>query len=367
MRVEKCSGLILVAVVFAVLLMPCTSWAATVVKNCPPEPTSITISSGIEYAGSNCVLLTPGDIDSFVFSANAGDTYSIIVAFQGGENGTCMKLYDPNGNEIFPSSTNPNNCTGDGDLGVSQALTVTGSYKIILSMENNGSGGDYALSLERVNPIPPDAQELTLAKAVDASFAPANEQMTYTFNGSTTGTYQVSVNFAGGENGTCLYLYYPGSATPQPAPDQGCTGDGVLQFTFTPPKNGTYMLLLTGENDGPGGDYSVEVSCYLGTCQPPPPPTACADALSYNATTGTLTMNFTIATPIAVTWNAWLVSGNTIQSLWSVPEPIIDTKTAVTKTQSNVAKAGNVGVLSTFTTSAKGITCSSWVIVNTGQ
>jgi len=60
MRVQKRFGLMLAAVVFAVMLMPSMSWASTV-KNCPQEPTSTTIASGIDNAGTNCVLHTPGD------------------------------------------------------------------------------------------------------------------------------------------------------------------------------------------------------------------------------------------------------------------------------------------------------------------
>jgi hypothetical protein len=371
MRVQKRFGLMLAAVVFAVTLMPSMSWASTV-KNCPQEPTSTTIASGIDYAGTNCVLHTPGDIDSFVFGANNRDTYQIIVAYQGGFNGTCMKLFDPNGKLIFPNSSNPNNCTGNVDLVVSQALTVTGNYTINLSTEGNGSGGDYALSLERINPLPPDAQQLTLRKAVNGTFAPANQQITYTFFGSTTGTYQVSVNYTGGFNGTCVYLYYPGSAMARPAPDQGCTGNGVFQFTFQPPTNGTYMVLLTGEGDGSGGDYSIEVSCFLGTCSSPP--CTLIDAASYNATTSTLTMKFTIGNNLGepAIWNAWLTyadpqgtSLDTMQPLFSVSQPITNPPKVITKTF-GLPKEGTVGILSTLSTTKNGIACSSWVQVTTG-
>lgn len=97
-----------------------------------------------------------------------------------------------------------------------------------------------------------------------------------------------------------------------------------------------------------------------------PPPCALTDAPSYNATTGTLTMNFTLATPVAATWNGWLTSQNAMQQLWSQSQPITDPAVKVTKTQANVAKSGKVGVLSTLTTPTAGITCSSWVQINTG-
>ena len=93
---------------------------------------------------------------------------------------------------------------------------------------------------------------------------------------------------------------------------------------FNPPKNDTYMLLLTGQGDGPGSDYSIEVSCYLGTCPVPnQTTTACADALSYDSTTNTLTMDFTIGTPIAVTWDVWLVSANTASFLWKPDSSLV--------------------------------------------
>jgi len=366
MRVQSRSGLILAAMVMAVVLTPRISSAT--VQNCPQEPTSTTIVSGEDYAGSDCVLYTPGDVDAFVFSANSGDTWQIILAYQGGYPGTCLDLYDPNGKLIFPSG-NSNNCTGNGDLVVPQTLSVTGKYTINLSMQGDSTDGEYALSLERINPFPADAQQLTLANVVNGTLAPANQQTPYTFYGYTTGTYLVSVSYTGGYNGTCAYLYYPGSSTAQPPPDQGCTGNGVFQFTFQPPSNGYYMVLLTGENDGSGGDYSIEVSCYLGTCKQPPPTCTLKDALTYSSSTDTLTMSFTVENSYAVTWNAWLTYQKTLISIPGFPisQPITNQPVTIPKTYTGLPAEGIVGVLSTFTTSTGGITCSSWQQVNTGR
>jgi hypothetical protein len=259
MRVSINFALPLAALLFGLLLVPQAALAQAHIANCPKEPvTGTPIASGDVYAGSQCELYAPGDVDSFVFNADAGDTWQIIVGYQGGY-GTCMALHDPNGKEIFP-----NTCTGTGQVFDSQTLTVTGQYTINLSMEGNGTSAEYALSLERINPFPADAQSIALKQVVDGSLSSPTEQQTHTFYGATTGTYQVSVSYTGGY-GTCIYLYYPGSATPQPSPDQGCTGTGIVQFTFTPPRNSTYMVLLFTEGDGTGS-YSLEVSCYLGTC-----------------------------------------------------------------------------------------------------
>lgn len=274
MRAPIKSALPLAALLF--MLLPGTVWAITT-SNCPKEPVQNTsISSGEVYAGSQCELYTAGDVDSFVFNANNGDTWQIILSFQGG-NGTCMTLYDPNGKEIFPNSSNPNSCTNNGQVFDSQTLTVTGQYTIVLEMQGNGTSAEYTLSLERINAVAPDSQPIVLSQAVNGTLSPPGAQQEYTFNGLTTGTYQVTVSFTGG-NGTCVYLYDPDAATPQPTPDQGCTNNGIVQFTYVPPQNGTYMLLLLTQGDGTG-TYSLEVVCLLGNC----------NSTTQEATTTTLT------------------------------------------------------------------------------
>ena len=69
--------------------------------------------------------------------------------------------------------------------------------------------------------------------------------------------------------------------------------------------------------------------------------------------------------PSAATWNAWLVSGNTTQLLWTQSQPITEPQITVTKT-TNVPASRTVGVLSTLTSASRGIACSSWNLVNTG-
>jgi len=94
-------------------------------------------------------------------------------------------------------------------------------------------------------------------------------------------------------------------------------------------------------------------------------PCTLKDTVKYNATSSTLTMNFTVGNTSAATWSAWLTDQNTITELFSVPQPITTPPMAITKTAS-LTKEGKVGVLSTLTTPTQGIICSSFVTVNTG-
>lgn len=89
------------------------------------------------------------------------------------------------------------------------------------------------------------------------------------------------------------------------------------------------------------------------------------DVLTYNATSGTLTMKFTLGTPVAATWNGWITVGNDIQQLWSQSQASTGLPISEIKTDT-LAKSGEVGVLSTLTVASTGITCSSWQTVATG-
>jgi len=243
------------------LLAPQAALAQAHVANCPTEPQqNYPIASGDTFTGSNCILSTPGDVDSFVFSANAGDTYQIALGYQGGATNVCLTLYDPNSSPIIPQT-----CTSANGIVEEKTLVTTGKYLIVITEPTGGgqSVDAYALSLERINPFPPDAQAITFSKVVTGLIVPT-EQNAFTFNGFTTGTYQVSITYTGGAVNTCIYLYYPGTTSPNSL--SGCTTANTFLFLFKPPKDDPYMLLINAEGNDGTVSYNFEVSCYLGTC-----------------------------------------------------------------------------------------------------
>jgi hypothetical protein len=105
-----------------------------------------------------------------------------------------------------------------------------------------------------------------------------------------------------------------------------------------------------------------------------PKPCTLSDTLSYNATTDVLTMKFTVGNNLGTAhWSAWLTYADpqgadvdTIQNLFSVSQPVTNPAKAITKTVTALPKEGIVGVLSTLSTTAHGIACSSWVQISTG-
>jgi len=364
MRTAQNLSLSLAALLFAIVVSPSTGWAHTS-ANCPAEPAQAGIVSGETYFGSNCVLSTASDLDIFTFSASAGDTWKIVAgsANAGAGFNICLSLNDPNGHTVASGcSAAPISHSAT----LINKLTIAGTYTIVVTETANGIM-NYGVCLERISPPPTDGTALVLGKTITSQITPISAQGAYTFYGTTTGTYEVSATMTSGgapEN-LCFSVYQPGGTAVIPG---ACTATPIaftVQEKFTPAANGTYVVIVYASDNSYTLNYNFSVACVAGVCGSPPVTCSLKDTLTYNATTGILTMNFTLGTPVAVTWNGWLTSQNTMQQLWSQSLPITEPAVPMTQTQA-VPKSGKVGVLSTLTAPTKGITCSSWTLVNTG-
>lgn len=252
-----------------------------------------------------------------------------------------------------------------------QTLTTTGTYTMAITERSTGTQ-NYAVSLERLYPVPPNAQPVNLGKVYAGDIAWITDSNAFTFAGVANDEFEVSATLpSGATQPLCMAVYFPDATLAE----SWCTGT-TLQFDVKPPTNGTELVLITADgNDATVPSYSLEVSCLVGAnnCLPPPPPTypTCTlkDTATYSATTSTLTMAFTVGNKAATTWNAWLTDQNTMISLFSVAQPITSppgAPVAITKTYSSLSKEGKVGVLSTLTTPTGGIICSNWEQVSTG-
>lgn len=82
---------------------------------------------------------------------------------------------------------------------------------------------------------------------------------------------------------------------------------------------------------------------------------------------GTLTVAFDLATKEAVQWNVWVSNESSMVRLWSVALPIVDPTVHVAVPFPGVPRLGSIGFLTTFVTPARGIRCSSWKTIDTGN
>jgi hypothetical protein len=371
MKASRKFALPLAALLLGLLLAPRAATAQG--TDCPKEPTLTAIADGRVFTGINCTLNAIGDIDSFTFSASAGDTYQLALSMTGTANSNvCLELYGPGNTVIYPNTCTNSNFGTEASVVVDQPLTVTGTYQMNVTEPGNTVQG-YAVSLERVFPFPPNAVDVTtFGQAYSGDIAEPTDSNAFVFAGVTTGTYEVTAAMTGtAVSNVCMTVYAPNGTlvTPSSGTNPGCTNsnfgtDASVVIEFTPIQAGTYMEFIQASGNTSTQTYTLEVSCVVGNCGiTKAPPCTLKDALSYSS--GTLTMNFTAGNTSATKWNAWLTYQNTLTSLFSVSQPITNPPVTVTKTTS-LSPEGTVGVLSTLTTPTKGIICSVYTQVNTG-
>ncbi|MBV8808867.1 MAG: PPC domain-containing protein [Acidobacteriaceae bacterium] len=369
MRILARRSLPLAPLLFAVLLVPSRGWALT--KNCPTEPTQTTIVTNEVYTGNNCTLYTDGDVDSFKFKGTSGDTYRIVAALNGISTDICVTLYDPNLNQVGSPA-----CTdyyyGYDSAEIDPKLTETGTYTIDIT-ENSSAKQNYAVSLEQLFPFPSYATPIPkFGDALAGDITPLTDANLFTlYPTATTGKYEWTATLpSGASHDICMTVYFSNFTSA----GCGCTdlyyGYNKIQVEYAPTKAeaGTNMALIWADGNDATATYSLEVSCVAGNCPPIIPiyPSCTLDdILSYNSSTSTLTMNFTVGSNSVATWDGWLVSGNSVESLWSQSLKKTVPPATVTKTHTKLGKPGEVGILSTLTTIQEGITCSSWETIDT--
>jgi len=353
----------LAALLFVVIFSPQAAQAQTS-ANCPTEPKlNVPIADGETYTGSNCVVNTAADIDSFTFTGNQGDTWNLVLGSSTPKNhDVCLTIYDPSNNKLNSG------CTSGGDYTVvfDQVLTTSGTYTMDVYEDTSGSQG-YSVSAERLFPFPPVAQLVNISQPYPDAIAWDTEANAFRFQGVTTGLFQVSAAVQAPKNyDLCMTLYYTSGVVAGSGCTTGSNYNIIIQFT--PSSNGTLMAFLYAAGWNGTVSYTFEVSCLSGNCGTTNFP-ACTlkDAATYSATTDTLTMIFTVGNKAATTWNAWLTSKNTITALSGFPisQPITNPPVLITKT-ATLSPSGTVGVLTTLTTPAKGIICSNYTSINTG-
>lgn len=368
MRMRARCVLQMAILLFSALVFVPTLGMATDVQNCPSEPNqNVPLVSGRTYSGNNCLISSVGDINSFQFSASAGNTYRVVAAL-GTIHSTniCVALYAPG----LPANLIFSGCTcwscspvSTASFGADQTLNVTGLYTVVVTEASNALV-DYALSLERLYPAPPDAMPLALGQTTTAKIAASSAQNAFTFNGYTSGTYRITTSLAVNPlYDVCFEVYRPDGTAAVPVPPSlpPCTHYNspplsytTIQSDITPTQNGTYTIVAqagfsAGNNNGSVGivDYSVNVSCLVGSCSAPAPPTFVRSGVFAHVAAGAgwttaMSISNPSATPVALNL---VLHGNDGNSLVL---PITTTQQGLTQTTTGTSVTANIGAYATI-------------------
>jgi hypothetical protein len=129
----------------------------------------------------------------------------------------------------------------------------------------------YGLSVERLEPTPPEAIPLVLGDTVTGAVNPPTAQDSFTFDGITTGTYEITTSLASGSpSNVCMNVYQPnGTSVYGACTCQGCfpVSSSSVQTDVTPTQDGTYLVVVDAAGNDGISDYDLDVACLLGTCQ----------------------------------------------------------------------------------------------------
>ncbi len=193
--------------------------------------------------GLKAGALTVGDLDSYTFTANAGQALLLSVARTSGAFDPVLYLYDPSGRHIRTA-------TGSQVANLSWNATVTGTYTVVVF--DGGTGvqtGNYELHYARA----PGASEhgaLTSGVA-KAGAMTVGDLDSYTFPVVNGRSFRVSVTRTSGAFDPVVYLYDPSGRHVRTA-----SGSQVAELTWTATVAGTYTVVAFDGGTGvQTGDY----------------------------------------------------------------------------------------------------------------
>ena len=149
MKASRKFALPLAALLLGLLLAPRAATAQG--TDCPKEPTLTAIADGRVFTGINCTLNAIGDIDSFTFSASAGDTYQLALSMTGTANSNvCLELYGPGNTVIYPNTCTNSNFGTDASVVIEFTPIQAGTYMEFIQASGNTSTQTYTLEVSCV-------------------------------------------------------------------------------------------------------------------------------------------------------------------------------------------------------------------------
>ncbi len=198
-----------------------------------------------------------GDLDSYVFTANAGDVIQLRMADL---DKTALvpdiRLYGPSGGAA-------NHTWGGSAAAITTVVSTTGTYTVVVGDRFNVTTGDYDLYFNRI----PGANEggALVNGALVAGTIDMGDLDSFTFVASVGDTYSLQVTGTTGTLIPQIWLYGPGGGGPP------TTWGGTVSFNGVAGSSGTYTVVVGDSKLAETRDYNLffsrnlEVYCTAGT------------------------------------------------------------------------------------------------------
>lgn len=187
-----------------------------------------------------------GDVDTYMFSAVAGDTVLARISLVSGILYPETRLYSPNGTKLM----------SDWSYDVTEinyTLAEDGNYTVLVHDYFGHYTGDYGIFVQRLN-NPRNAVSIVFGETVLGSIDPAGDVDTYVFSAQAGDTLLVRASQVSGLLYPEVRLYRPDGT------ELGCDWDwDVAELTSTLVEDGNYTVLVHDYF----GDYTGNYTLYL--------------------------------------------------------------------------------------------------------
>ncbi|MCA9471859.1 MAG: GDSL-type esterase/lipase family protein [Nitrospirales bacterium] len=220
--------------------------------------------------GSVSDTIDLGDLDSYTFTANAGEAVQIRMAHTGGTVALIpqINLYAPDGTLIISTSSPQSRDVAAISCFTSSLfceLTQTGTYTVVVTDSNGGQIGPYTLHYARA----PGANEggaLPNGGSVSDTID-LGDLDSYTFTANAGEAVQIQVtDLSGGPLSLRVDLYSPSGLLISSTSGDTATINCSDTATFCElTENGTYTVMISDGNSSGAqiGDYSIEFDLIL--------------------------------------------------------------------------------------------------------
>lgn len=234
---------------FALLLLVPSGEAAEG-KACAAEPTDMFIGYGDLI---NCSIGRVNDEDIFRFRGGSGETISVHVSDRGGIGRACFRLNDPDG--VALGGGRCANSSGD------YLLQRSGTYTLVLADQFSDQTVDYALDLERIDPVARTARPIRYNQNLTGEVAGVADVDLIYFQGRLNTRVRVSISDRGGIGRSCFRVYSPDGV----ALDGGRCANSNGEYSLL--QTGPYTVVLTDQFSDQTVQYTLSLACISGNCR----------------------------------------------------------------------------------------------------
>jgi len=190
------------------------------------------------------------ETDEYTFSANAGDSILIAVSYASGSLYPDVSLYGPNGMELASKWSGYNRSP----IEISQVLTESGEYTILVKDTAGHNTGEYGFMVERLN-NPGNTIRMEFGETIFASIDQAGDLDLYTFSANAGDSILIAVSYASGSLFPDVSLYGPNGT--ELASKWSGYNRSPIEISQVLTESGEYTILVKDTAGHNTGEYDL--------------------------------------------------------------------------------------------------------------